>query len=142
MDKIPPEPSLLQDPPSQSFVGPSVDSLQYAHVSLALGSSGPDAELQPCSHQEKIQFTQLSDDTLPSGAQDVVGCLCFVGTLLFHDQYVHAQVFFLQICSPGSHLPVCAVAWGYSSSHAGLHNSLFLGYLRVSHTFLIDAVDV
>lgn len=120
----------------------------HSNMPMSLLHCGAQARMQNSNHvltraeQEKIQFTQLSDDTLPSGAQDVVGCLCFVGTLLFHDQYVHAQVFFLQICSPGSHLPDCAVAWGYSSPHAGLHNSLYLGYSRVSRTFLIDAVDV
>lgn len=46
------------------------------------------------AEQEKLQFTQPADNALPSGAQDVVGRLCFVGTSLFHDQYVHAQTFF------------------------------------------------
>jgi len=66
IDKIPPEPSLLQAEESQlshllligdilqslnHLYGPSLDSLQYVHVSLVLGSPELDTVLQVWRHQ-------------------------------------------------------------------------------------------
>ncbi|KAK4828308.1 hypothetical protein QYF61_025320 [Mycteria americana] len=61
--------------------GPSLDSLQYVHVSLVLGSSALDTVFQG-----KVHLPQPAGNTPPDAAQDTISLLCCKGTLLAHVQ--------------------------------------------------------
>ena len=81
------------------FCASSLDSLQYVHVSLALGSPELGPVLHVCPHQcwgeGKDHLPRSAGDTPPNAVQD--SRLCCKSTLLVHVQLsVHPQVLFYQ----------------------------------------------
>jgi len=72
----------------QHLHGPSLDSVHYVHISLALMSPEMDMLLQMCPHQCPVEgkdhSPQPGGSTFPSAAQDTISVLCCKGTLLAH----------------------------------------------------------
>lgn len=75
--------------------GPFLDSLQYAHVCLVLGSPALGTALQAWPHQcwaeEKDHLSWPADNALPNAARDSAGCFCCEGTLLARGHFVVYQ---------------------------------------------------
>lgn len=64
--------------------GPLLDSLQYAHVCLVLGSRDLDSALQMSVARAEAMddLPSPAGDARPNAAQDAVGRLCHKGTNL------------------------------------------------------------
>lgn len=114
-----------------SLCSPSLDLLQYVHVSLVLGSPELYPALQTCltSAEQKGRINSLHllmtlflmRPRISLAFATRTHCW-FMFTLLW------SQEPFLQSCFPNSHSPVCNGTCGYSSPGGDLYISLLLSF--------------